>query len=108
LREGDIVFQTFPSPQCKAIQLATKSQYSHLGMVLMHDGRLMVYEAVSPVRFTSIDFWINRNQDRHLVVKRLKNADSILTKANLAKLDSTASAFEGRPYDSARAYRAIE
>jgi uncharacterized protein YycO len=101
LREGDIVFQTFPSAQCKAIQLATKSQYSHMGVILTHDGKLMVYEAVSPVRFTPIDFWINRDQDHHIVVKRLKNAGTILTKANLAKLDSMASAFEGRPYDSA-------
>jgi hypothetical protein len=101
LKEGDIVFQTFPSPQCKAIQLATHSQYSHMGMVLMHEGRLMVYEAVSPVKFTPIDSWINRDQNHHFVVKRLKNADSILTKANLAKLESTASTFVGRPYDSA-------
>ena len=70
-------------------------------MILMHDGVLMVYEAVSPVKFTSIDFWIKRDQNRHVVVKRLKDADSILTKANLAKVDSVASTFEGRPYDSA-------
>ena len=101
LKEGDIVFQTFPSPQCKAIQLATKSQYSHMGMVLKQDGRLMVYEAVSPVQFTPIDFWINRDLNRHLVVKRLRNADSVLTRANLTRLDSTASIFVGRPYDSA-------
>ena len=101
LREGDIVFQTFPSPQNKAIQLATKSHYSHMGFVLMHDGNLMMYEAVSPVKFTPINSWSERDQDRHIVIKRLKNADSILTKLNLEKMESTASAFEGRPYDSA-------
>jgi hypothetical protein len=101
LREGDIVFQTFLSPQSKAIHLATKSHYSHVGMVLMHNDSLMVYEAIGPVKFTSIDSWIRRDQNLHIVVKRLKNADSILTKANVAKLESEASTFEGRPYDSA-------
>jgi hypothetical protein len=73
LREGDIVFQSFPSLQSTAIQLATKSQYSHMGMILMHNGKLMVYEAVGPVKFTSIDSWIKRDENRHIVVKRLKN-----------------------------------
>jgi len=99
VKEGDLVFQTFPSPQSTAIQLATKSQYSHMGMILMHSGKLMVYEAVGPVKFTTIDSWINRDHNRHVVVKRLKNADSVLTKANLAKLKSVASTFEGKAYD---------
>jgi uncharacterized protein YycO len=100
-REGDIVFQTIPSPQCRAIQLATKSQFSHVGMILMHKGTLMVYEAIGPVKYTPIDSWIERDEKHHIVVKRLRNADSTLTKVNLAKLESTASTFEGRPYDSA-------
>ncbi len=99
LREGDIVFQSFPSQQTKAIQLATKSRYSHVGMILMHDGNLMVYEAVGPVKFTSVNSWIKRDVKKHFVVKRLKNADSILTRQNLAKLTSVALTFEGRPYD---------
>lgn len=99
LREGDIVFQSFPSPRSVAIQLVTKSQYSHMGMVLMHDGKLMVHEAVGPVKFTSIDSRIKRDVNRHFVVKRLKNADSVLTKTNLAKLESAASTFESKPYD---------
>lgn len=101
VREGDIIFQTFPSSQCKAIQIATRSQFSHVGLVLTHYGELMVYEAIGPVKFTSIDSWVKRDTNRHVVVRRLRNADSILTKANLAKLDSTALTFEGKPYDSA-------
>ncbi len=100
-REGDLVFQTFPSPQSVAIQLATKSQYSHMGIILKHNGKLMVYEAVGPVKFTAIDDWINRDSARHIVVRRLKNADSLLTRVNLAKLEAVASTFEGKPYDFA-------
>ncbi len=101
LREGDIVFQTITSPQCRAIQLATKSQFSHVGMILKHNGALMVYEAIGPVKYTSIDSWIGRDEKHHIVVKRLRKADSTLTKVNLAMLESTASIFENRPYDSA-------
>ncbi len=98
-REGDLVFQTFPSPQSMAIQLATKSQYSHMGILLNHNGKLMVYEAVGPVKFTPIDDWIKRDRDRHMVVRRLKNADSLLTRVNVKKLETVASTFEGKPYD---------
>jgi uncharacterized protein YycO len=100
LREGDIVFQTYPSPQAEAIKIATRSQFSHVGMILKHNGRLMVYEAVGPVKFTPVDFWIDRNAKRHFVIKRLKNADSVLTSRNLAKLESVALTFKDKPYDS--------
>jgi hypothetical protein len=61
----------------------------------------MVYEAVGPVKFTPVDSWIERNAKRHFVVKRLKNADSVLTSRNLAKLESVALTFKGKPYDLA-------
>jgi len=70
-----------------------------MGIILRQDDTLMVYEAVGPVKFTSVDEWIDRDPDRHFVVKRLKNAKSILTKANLEKLTRTAATFKGKPYD---------
>ena len=99
LREGDIVFQSFPSSQTKAIQLATNSRFSHVGMILRHNGKLMVYEAVGPVKFTSVESWIGRDGDRHFLAKRLKNADKVLSRINLAKLRAAALTFKGRPYD---------
>jgi len=101
LREGDLVFQSFSSPQTRAIQLATKSRFSHMGIILRHDDTLMVYEAVGPVKFTSISDWIDRDPGEHFVVKRLKNAENILTKENLEKLERVAASFKGRPYDFA-------
>jgi len=99
LQEGDIVFQSFSSPQTRAIQLATKSQFSHMGIILRQGDTLMVYEAVGPVKFTSVDEWIDRDPDKHFVVKRLKNAKTILTKGNLERLARTAATFKGKPYD---------
>ena len=99
LREGDIIFQTSLSSQSRAIQLATGSKYSHMGIILDHNGKLMVYEAVGPAKFTSITSWIKRGSASHFVVKRLVNADSVLTKRNVFKLDSVAETFVGKPYD---------
>ena len=101
LRAGDVIFQTSLSSQSKAIQLATGSKYSHMGIVLNHDGKLMVYEAVGPVKFTAVNSWIKRGSGNHFVVKRLKNADSILTERNVFRLDSVAETFVGKPYELA-------
>jgi uncharacterized protein YycO len=99
LKDGDIVFQTSRSSQSKAIQLATGSKYSHMGMVLTHEGEQMVYEAVEPVKFTPLASWIKRGNGSHFVAKRLKNADTILTQENMSKLYSTVNTFLGKPYD---------
>ncbi len=99
LREGDIVFQSFSSSQTKAIKMATKSKFSHMGIILNQNGTLMVYEAVGPVKFTFINTWIDRDPDRHFVLKRLKNSEKILTKENLRKLEIVASFLKGKPYD---------
>ena len=99
LQEGDLVFQSFASPQSTAIKLATKSRFSHMGIILRQGDRLMVYEAVGPVKFTPVDEWIDRDPGGHFVVERLKNAKAILTEGNLEKLERTAATFKGKPYD---------
>lgn len=52
LKDGDIVFQESISRQSAAIQLATKSRYSHMGMIFKHGNEFLVLEAVQPVQFT--------------------------------------------------------
>lgn len=49
-RNGDIIFQTKISGQSEAIQLATHSKYSHMGILFQNGGRWFVYEAVGPVK----------------------------------------------------------
>jgi len=39
LRDGDIIFHTSRSAQSVAIQRATHSPYSHVGLVLYRDGK---------------------------------------------------------------------
>ena len=39
LRDGDIIFHTSRSAQSAAIQLATHSRHSHVGLILFRDGK---------------------------------------------------------------------
>src|SRR5687767_9897438 len=93
LREGDIIFQSNISPQCKAIELATHSKFSHCGLVFKQDGQWMVFEAVQPVSVTTFEEWIMRN-NRHYVVKRLK-ADSLVTPEVVRKMKEAGKQYLG-------------
>ncbi|MFN0202780.1 MAG: YiiX family permuted papain-like enzyme [Bacteroidia bacterium] len=99
IQEGDLIFQTSLSSQSKAIQLATKSQYSHCGLIFKENGTCFVLEAVQPVKKTSLDKWIARGKNGHYVVKRLKNSKDILTEAAKSKMKQAGQAFLGKDYD---------
>jgi hypothetical protein len=55
IQSGDIIFQTSLSEQSKAIQLATKSEYSHCGIIFKEGNDYYVFEAIQPVKRTPID-----------------------------------------------------
>ena len=99
IRSGDIIFQTSLSGQSKAIQLATHSEYSHCGIIYRSNNDYFVYEAVEPVKFTPLNKWISRGQDGHFAIKRLKNADQVLTPAVLNKMKKVEETFKCRHYD---------
>jgi uncharacterized protein YycO len=93
---GDIVFHTSLSSQSKAVQAATKSPYSHMGIVLFREGRPQVFEAVQPVKYTPLQAWLDRGQGKHYVIKRLK---SPMPEKAAAKLYQFAKRYEGKSYD---------
>jgi uncharacterized protein YycO len=99
LRDGDIIFHTSRSAQSIAIQKATHSKYSHMGIIFFRDGGPYVYEAVKTVRYTPLKKWIARGEGGHYVVKRLRDADRIFTREAVAKLVHAAKKYEGKPYD---------
>lgn len=99
LREGDIIFQTSESSQSKAIQLATGSPYSHLGIIFREEGTFYVCEAVQPVRYTSLEEFINRGKNGHYAIKRLKNADEKLPLDIMQKMKGAGEKFLGKDYD---------
>lgn len=99
IKNGDLIFQTSLSGQSKAIQLATNSKYSHCGIVYNDNGQLYVFEAIQPVKTTPLDKWIARGENGHFVIKRLKNADQVLTAKTLEKMKSEGDKFKGKNYD---------
>jgi hypothetical protein len=98
LRTGDLVFQSEPGNFAKAIQVASRSPYNHVGMVFVRDGKPYIYEAVGPVRFTSLEEFAKRGIDGRYTVKRLKDADKVLTPAVLKDLEGLTKEFKGRAY----------
>lgn len=99
LKNGDLIFQSSQSAQCKAVQLATHSIYSHCGIIYIKDNRPFVYEAVQPVKSTPLDEWAGRGKNGKYVVKRLKNADQLLSPAVLANMQQEGKKYEGKNYD---------
>lgn len=98
-REGDIIFQTSHSNQSLAIQRATHSRYSHMGLIEIRDGQAYVLEAIGPVQSTPLARWVARGVDGHYVVKRLRDARTRLDEAALERLRKAGAPFKGRPYD---------
>lgn len=99
IKNGDLIFQTSLSSQSKAIQLATKSTYSHCGIIYKEGTGFYVFEAVQPVKRTPLDKWIARGKEGKYVIKRLKNADQVLTPETLTKMKFVGDHFKGKNYD---------
>ncbi|KUJ59879.1 peptidoglycan peptidase [Flavobacteriaceae bacterium CRH] len=100
LKDGDIIFQTSQSPQCEAVRIATNSKFSHCGIIYNIDGKWFVFEAVQPVKLTPFDEWIQHGKDNKYVVKRLKNADQVLTPVVVQKMQNYSQQFDGKQYDA--------
>jgi Permuted papain-like amidase enzyme, YaeF/YiiX, C92 family len=73
LREGDIVFNSSPQGAGEAIMAATGSKFTHCGLVFSDKGRLMVIEAVQPVRVVSLETFQTHSPAGTFTVRRLKN-----------------------------------
>ena len=97
-KDGDIIFQSSPSPQSAAIEEATQSPYSHCGIIFYENNVAYVYEAVQPVGKRRLDEWIESGVNGEFVVKRLK--DSLLLSENGIKaLKSYTVEQFGKNYD---------
>ena len=99
LLDGDIIFQSSKAGQSYAVQLATHSPYSHVGLVYIIDGSYWVYEAVQPVRLTPLSNWIHHGDGGHYIVKRLKNRDQVLTSEKVQEMKAIGKRFNGLDYD---------
>lgn len=95
LRTGDVVFQTSRSRQSLAIQRATRSPWSHVGIVEVTAAGAFVLEAIQPVSRTPWERWRRRGADGRVRVMRAKGLDA----ASAGRVIAAAKVFLGRPYD---------
>jgi Permuted papain-like amidase enzyme, YaeF/YiiX, C92 family len=100
VQEGDVIFQTSETAQSLAVQKATHSRYSHVGLVTFRDGQPYVFEAVATVRATPLSEWLAHGEGGHYVVKRLVDAHQVFNPASIVEFDKELRHFEGKgPYD---------
>ncbi len=95
LRTGDVVFHTSRSRQSAAIQAATDSPLSHVGLVEVTSQGVFVVEAVQPVKRTPFAQWKARGVGGRLLVMRPEG----LTEAQRDAALKAAREYLGRPYD---------
>jgi hypothetical protein len=95
-KDGDVIFQTTAGATGKAIQLATHSKYNHCGVLFFENNEWIVYEAVQPVKKTSLKEFNARGKG---TVKRLSN--KVLSKEDITKLKTQFKKYEHKNYDEA-------
>ncbi len=96
LRTGDIVFQESGSAQTMAIALASRSLYTHTGIIEIRDsGGPQVVEAAQSVQSTPLSRWIARGTAGRITVKRVRG----LSEEAARKVLAAAHTYDGRPYD---------
>jgi len=100
LHQGDLIFQPSRSRQSRAIEAATKSPWTHCGLVVRQNGTWMVWEAVGPVKATPLTEWLRRGRDMRFSLKRLRPDVHSLDSSALAALAREGRRFEGLPYDT--------
>jgi hypothetical protein len=64
------------------------------------NGGEFVLEAVQPVKITPLEEWITHGKGHKYLVKRLKNAETILTEETLNKMKTYGKQFPGKEYDA--------
>ena len=97
---GDIIFQISRSSQSKAIQLATHTDYSHTGMLVIRNKKPYVFEAVGPVKYTPLKQWIAHGEKGKYVVRRvegglLNNSKNWRKRQNVISVNRMISASHG-------------
>ncbi|RLA06854.1 MAG: hypothetical protein DRQ51_08005 [Gammaproteobacteria bacterium] len=95
-RNGDIIFQSSGDGQIsRMIEYATKSWYSHSGLVVKKNNNWFVREAVGPVKDTPLKKWQARGKNKWIDVYRLKKE----YQKHIPAMIKNSAKYLGRPYD---------
>ena len=98
LKDGDIIFQTSQSVQCEAVRIATRSKFSHCGIIFTRDTKKFVLEAVQPVKITPFEEWIKHGKNNCYLVKRLKDT-LLLNNQKMVNMKHIGTQFINKDYD---------
>jgi uncharacterized protein YycO len=96
LQTGDVLLQTSRSSRSLLIQRASRSKYSHVGLVEVTPHGIYVVEAIAPVSRTPLAAWAARGVGRAVTVLRPKGLDA----ATRGRVLAEASRHLGKPYDA--------
>ena len=95
-QSGDVVLQASTSERSALIRKASRSPYSHVGLVEVAKDGVFVIEAVQPVSRTPLATWVARGEGQWVTVLRPKELDP---KAR-ARVIAAARRELGKPYDA--------
>jgi len=98
LLEGDILFQHIGGEQGHALQLATGSEWTHVGIAMLERGNWVVIEAVGPVKRTPLAEWIEQGGGAYVVKRYMQNGRP-LAGADVERLRVAIKPFLGVGYD---------
>lgn len=101
VQAGDIVFQNCNSVPATALGDASGCKYDNMGLVYEHQGRLEVYEVKRTVHMVPLEDWIANGNGEKYEVRRLTDADDVLTSATLKKMYLIGLEYLGKPCDVA-------
>ncbi len=96
LLSGDVVLQASTSERSALIRKASRSPYSHVGLVERAKDGVFVLEAVQPVSRTPLATWVKRGEGGWVTVLRPKSLDA---KAR-NRVVAAAKKELGKPYDA--------
>ncbi len=99
MQEGDIIFQQSQSGQSEALREITGSVWTHVGVIVRHQGQFYVAEASRRVELTRLHDFIERGVGRRYVIKRVRPDLLAMNGAQRARLRSTLRSFDGKGYD---------
>lgn len=85
MKVGDIIFHKSQSKQSKAINEASESEWTHVGIIVSKNDEWYVAEAIGPVVSTKLQDFINRGKDKEYKIYRFKHFNAETMEANLIK-----------------------
>jgi uncharacterized protein YycO len=95
-QNGDVVLQASKSERSALIRKASRSPYSHVGIVEVANDGVFVIEAIQPVSRTPLAAWIKRGDGGWVTVLRARGLDE----AARRRVVRAAKKELGKPYDA--------